>query len=317
MSEKLEYAIVVKSKTRYEALLERFNTAGQARFYLKRKAGQDTDSEAEFEEYAQEHQRIEAAVARVQRELTGVVKSKVVDRAFLPSFLFADNQLVVVVGQDGLVANAAKYVGSRPLLAVNPDPDRYDGVLLPFRPDTCRAAVQRVVAGRAPLREHRLAEARLNDGQRLLAFNDLFIGAASHVSARYRLSFGDVREEHSSSGIIVATPAGSTGWLSSVFNMTTAVAEFVGDESPLTTYPRPTPDELLFIVREPFLSKRTQCGLVAGRVRAGQPLRVESLMPAGGVIFSDGIESDFLRFNAGAVATIGPAKEVARLVQPD
>ena len=29
MSEKLEYAIVVKSKTRYEALLERFNTAGQ------------------------------------------------------------------------------------------------------------------------------------------------------------------------------------------------------------------------------------------------------------------------------------------------
>ena len=316
MSEKLEYAIVVKSKTRYEALLERFNTAGQARFYLKRKAGQEADSDAEFEEYAQEHQRIEAAVARVQRELTGVVKSKVVDRAFLPSFLFADNQLVIVVGQDGLVANAAKYVRGRPLVAVNPDPDRYDGVLLPFRPDTCRAAVQRVVAGRAPLREHRLAEARLNDGQRLLAFNDLFVGAASHVSARYRISFGEAHEEHSSSGIIVTTPAGSTGWLSSVFNMTAAVEDVAGGLGRLDTYPRPTADELLFVVREPFRSKRTQCGLVAGRVRAGHPLQLESLMPAGGVIFSDGVEADFLRFNAGAVATIGPAEEVARLVQP-
>lgn len=311
----LEYAIIIKSKTRYEALLERFNTAGQARFYLKRKAGQEADSEAEFEEYAQEHQRIEAAVARVQRELTGVVKSKIVERAFLPSFLFADNQLVIVVGQDGLVANAAKYVGGRPLVAVNPDPDRYDGVLLPFRPDTCRAAVQRVVAGQFPVRVHQLAEARLNDGQRLLAFNDLFIGAASHVSARYKISFDDETEEHSSSGIIVATPAGSTGWLSSIFNMTAAVEDFAGGQGRLDAYPAPAADELLFVVREPFLSKRTQCGLVAGRLHAGHPLQVESLMPAGGVIFSDGVEADFLRFNAGAVATVGPAAEVARLVQ--
>ena len=316
MSNKLEYAIIIKSKTRYEALLERFNTAGQARFYLKRQGSNDADSDAEFEEYAQEHARIEAAVAQVQRELTGVVKSKIVDRTFLPSFLFADNQLVIVVGQDGLVANAAKYVRGRPLVAVNPDPVRYDGVLLPFRPDTCRAAVQRVVAGKAPMLEHQLAEASLNDGQRLLAFNDLFIGAASHVSARYKISFGDNTEEHSSSGIIVSTPAGSTGWLSSVFNMTAAVEDFAGGLGRLDWYPAPRPGELLFVVREPFLSKRTQCGLVAGRVLAGQPLRLESLMPTGGVIFSDGVEADFLRFNAGAVATIGPAAEVARLVQP-
>ncbi|HEX8326917.1 MAG TPA: sugar kinase [Hymenobacter sp.] len=316
MSTRLEYAIVIKSKTRYEMLLERFNTAGQAKFYLKRKAGKEDDSEAEFEEYAQEHARIEAAVAQVQRELTGVVKSKIVEREFLPSFLFADNQLVIVVGQDGLVANAAKYVRGRPLVAVNPDPTRYDGVLLPFRPETCRAAVQRVVADKAPIRVHQLAEANLNDGQRLLAFNDLFIGAASHVSARYKISFDSTTEEHSSSGIIVATPAGSTGWLSSVFNMTAAVEDFAGGRGQRKTYPKPAGNELLFVVREPFLSKRTQCGLVAGRVSASQPLRLESLMPTGGVIFSDGVEADFLRFNAGAVATIGPAAEVARLVQP-
>ncbi len=311
-----EYAIIIKSKTRYEALLEQFNTAGQAKFYLQRKAGKTDSSDAEFEEYAQEHRRIEAAVAQVQRELTGVVKSKIVDRAFLPSFLFADSHLVIVVGQDGLVANAAKYVRGCPLVAVNPDPDRYDGVLLPFRPDTCRAAVQRVLAGRAAVREHQLAEACLADGQRLLAFNDLFVGAASHVSARYRISFGGSTEEQSSSGILVATAAGSTGWLSSVFNMTAAVEDFAGGFGRTAdSYPRPTAHELLFVVREPFLSKRTQCDLVAGRLDADERLQVESLMPAGGVVFSDGVEADFLRFNAGAVVQIGPAAEVARLVQ--
>lgn len=346
MSTRLEYAIIIKSKTRYEALLERFNTPGQAKFYLQRQASnqqelqrqagshpslksqvgsqsnrqhpatsQPDDTTAEFEEYAQEHARIAAAVAQVQRELTGVVKNKIVERAFLPSFLFADNHLVIVVGQDGLVANAAKYVGGRPLVAVNPDPDRYDGVLLPFRPDTCRAAVQRVLSGQYPVRVHHLAEASLNDGQRLLAFNDLFIGAASHVSARYTIRFGEVAEEHSSSGIIVATPAGSTGWLSSVFNMTAGVGKFAGSRGPVDGFPRPEGHELLFVVREPFRSKRTQCGLVAGRLQAGRLLEVESLMPTGGVIFSDGVEADFLRFNAGAIATIGPAAEVARLVQ--
>lgn len=43
-------------------------------------------------------------------------------------------------------------------------------------------------------------------------------------------------------------------------------------------------------------------------------LVVESLMPMNGIIFSDGIEADFLKFNAGNIATIGIAKEKANLV---
>lgn len=304
---KIEYAIIVRAKTRLDQLKARYNTSAQARFVVERAGGQ-------FDDYEAEQDRLDAAVSQVQRELVGVVKSKVVDREFLPSFIFADNQVVVVVGQDGLVANAAKYVRGRPLVGVNPDPARYDGVLLPFRPEACRAAVQRVVRGDFPVQTQPLAQATLQDGQRLLAFNELFVGAASHVSARYRLRVGGASEEQSSSGIIVATPAGSTGWLSSIFNMTRGVEVFAR-QPPLPAAPAPAPGELLFVVREPFLSQRTQAGLVAGRVAAGRPLLVESLMSAGGVIFSDGVETDFLRFNAGSVATIGPSPEVARLVQ--
>ena len=37
-------------------------------------------------------------------------------------------------------------------------------------------------------------------------------------------------------------------------------------------------------------------------------------MPENGVIFSDGIESDYLAFNAGMQATIGVAERAGRLV---
>ena len=159
----------------------------------------------------------------------------------------------------------------------------------------------------------RFAEAALNDGQRLLAFNDLFIGASSHISARYKISFNNKTEEHSSSGLIVSTFAGSTGWLSSIFNMAYGVTSMF-EKNLKPKKPKLKDNELLFAVREPFKSIRTQIGISSGLIKSQHHLTIESLMPAGGVIFSDGIEADFLKFNSGAVATISIADELANLV---
>ncbi len=119
------------------------------------------------------------------------------------------------------------------------------------------------------------------------------------------------------SSSIAAVPPASND-LPFIFNETTADYQRITIQGQLSYRVRDPRQlvELLFVVREPFRSQRTQGGLVAGRLRASQPLHVESLMPAGGVIFSDGVEANFLRFNAGSVATIGPGQEVARLVQP-
>ncbi|TGE24584.1 sugar kinase [Hymenobacter aquaticus] len=307
MSSGIDYAILVRNKTRLEQLIERFNTKAQARFYIESLGG-------EFADYERENDQFQDSFSLVQRRLASVVKNKLVERAFLPSFLFNPKQLVVVVGQDGLVANTAKYVGGIPIIAVNPDPDRYDGVLLPFTPDDFLRAVERVLAGRHRVREAALAEARLNDGQRLLAFNDLFIGAASHVSARYRIGFGEQQENHSSSGVIVSTKSGATGWLSSIFNMTAGMTRFLDPDEAPARPPALAENELMFVVREAFQSKRTQAGLTAGVLGQYQPLLIESFMPTNGVIFSDGVETDFLQFNSGAIATIGIAPEKARLV---
>lgn len=303
----IEYAIIVKNKTRLEALIERFNTKAQARFYIERSGG-------DFHDYEKEHETFHTSLSLVQRNLSAVLKNKIVERGFLPSFIFNERQVIVTVGQDGLVANTAKYGKGRPIVAVNPDPNRFDGVLLPFTADNFLNAVENVIGNQYKARHTSFAEAQLNDGQRLLAFNDLFIGAASHVSARYKITYQSRSEEQSSSGVIVSTKAGSTGWMSSVFNMRVGIHKFVEKDDPPTRYVQLGDEELMFATREPFASKRTGTELTTGILKTGQKLLIESFMPSNGVIFSDGIEADFMKFNSGSVATIGLAIEKANLV---
>jgi NAD kinase len=303
----VEYAIIIKNKTRLETLIERFNTKAQAKFYIERSGG-------DFNDYEREHEVFHQSLSTVQRNLSTVLKHKIVERSFLPSFIFNENQVIVTVGQDGLVANTAKYVKQIPMIAVNPDRERYDGVLLPFHPDTFLSAIDSVVTNNYKSKLTSFAEAKLNDGQRLLAFNDLFIGAASHVSARYQLTYKSKTEEHSSSGIIVSTQAGSTGWLSSIFNMSYGIHKFIEKNNSKKKYAKLQDSQLMFAVREPFASKRTQVETTAGIITEQAKLIIQSFMPNNGLIFSDGVEADFLKFNSGAIATIGIAEEKANLV---
>jgi len=303
---KFEYAIIVRSKTRLELLNKRFNTKAQSKFYIEKSGGN-------FEDYVNEHEVFYQSLERLQKRLSKVIKNKIIDRSYLPSYIFAENNLIIVIGQDGLVANTAKYAKGCPIIAVNPDEERYDGVLLPFNTFNFIDAVNSTINGYANLKTVRFAEAKLNDGQRLLAFNDLYIGCASHVSSRYKILFDNETETHSSSGIIVSTPAGATGWLSSIFNMAYGVTSLF-EENLKPKQPKLEDDELLFAVREPFKSKKSQIGICAGLITKQNYLTIESLMPNNGVIFSDGIENDFIKFTSGSIATIGIADETALLV---
>jgi hypothetical protein len=201
------------------------------------------------------------------------------------------------------------------MVAVNPDPAHIDGILLPFLPTQVRGAVTRVLEDKAQHREVTMAEARLDDGQSLLAFNELFLGASSHVSARYRLHFQGRSEDQSSSGVLISTGAGSTGWLSSVFHMASGVTRLTGGEAPTEGFTLPWEDpRLIFVTREPFVSRHSSANLTAGTIEEGSELVLESFMPEGGVIFSDGVEKDFLRFESGARVTVCRAEVQAHLV---
>ena len=302
--------VLVTRETRLAGLVRRFNTRAQARFYLEH-AGQD------FEDYAREDDTYRRALDRMRGVLDLGLPVQQVERALVPTFLFTGKELVVTVGPDGLVANVAKYVGEQPLVGVNPDPERIDGVLLPFDVERARTAVRHVLERKARLRSVTLAEVVLSDGQRMLGFNDLFLGARTHVSARYTLRHAQGTESQSSSGIIVSTGAGASGWLSSVFNLarglTAATGGEPGEPGEAFTLGWEEP-RLAFVVREPFQSRHSTAHTVTGFIHAEAELEVESRMPSGGVIFSDGVEEDFLAFNAGTTARVRPAARRARLV---
>lgn len=270
--------------------------------------------EAAFAEYEQEDLAQRQSLERLRAELDLGYPLKFVERQYLPTFDFRGCVAVVVVGQDGLVANTAKYVGDVPIVAVNPDPGRIDGVLLPFQVPQARRAVQRTIENRATIRQVTLANVSLNDGQRMLAFNDFFVGCRTHVSARYVLRLEDRAEQQSSSGMIISTGAGSTGWLSSIWNMADGFAAWTGGRAERRIAMNWEDRRLVWVVREPFRSKLSGSDLVAGFLDQGHELIIESLMPANGVIFSDGIEADFLEFTSGTIARIGVAPQCARLV---
>jgi len=302
-----EKVVIITRKTRLAELVERFNTVGQARFYIEHSGG-------DFREYEQEDLVYRQAMDITRRSLPTDMKVQFLDRALAPTVLFTEQDLIITLGQDGIVANTAKYVKGQPIIAVNPDAARFDGILLPFLPSQLREVIPAVMAGKAHTREVTMAEARLNDGQRMLAFNDLFIGASSHVSARYMLTLQGKSEQQSSSGILVSTGAGSTGWISSAFNMAGGIAAALGGRCPEPVTMSWEDPRLFFITREPFISRHSTADLVAGWVADGQELLLESNMPTGGCIFSDGIQADSVEFNAGAVVHVRRAAEKAVLI---
>ena len=331
-----EKIILVTRKTRLEGLVERFNTKAQARFYINQSARHSAGKNSAYSQtkndaghpdaghpdafafYEREHDTYYTAVETLHQSLEPLAKVQAIERSFLPNFLFAPTDLVVTIGIDGLVVNTAKYLDGQPIIAVNPDPKNVDGILLPFNVATAPGAARKALSGAGRVTPITMAEARLNDGQTLLAFNDLFIGVRTHVSARYRIQWGAQAENHSSSGLIVSTGAGSTGWLSSLFNMANGMVKAFGEESGSGAVTAPhlgwDTGSLLFVVREPFISKTSGAGIVCGAITSQTPLTLESHMPEGGVIFSDGVEADYLQFNSGAIATIGIAAKKTNLV---
>ncbi len=318
--------ILIVRKTRLDELITRFNTLSQARFYLQHLG-------ADFSSYQQEDLIYKQAVQLTQKLLAHFGRVQTIERGFVPNFVFAKTDTVVVVGQDGLVANVLKYLDSQPVIGVNPDPQHLEGVLLPFVVTDLQALIPQVFHNAHRVHKITMAQAQLTNGHTLWAVNDFFIGAKTHTSARYQLQIGKQQETQSSSGVIVSTGLGSTGWLkrilagargiSSAFNAehkivpksyNSKTGRSINHAAALDTDMAWDADYLYFSVREPWPSKNSAANLTFGKITRADSLQIYSQMPENGVIFSDGIEQDFVEFQAGTLATIGIADKQGHLV---
>ncbi|MFG2404337.1 hypothetical protein [Streptomyces brevispora] len=291
-------AVLVHRTTEYEELLARHGTHGQAAFFL-------TSRGRSIEEVARRHERTRRALADVAAAVPLQWRRSRVERQDLDRFLFAPEDVVVVVGQDGLVANAAKYLSGQPVVGIDTDPGRNPGVLVRHRPADAAALLRAAVSPGSAADELTMVEAVADDTQRLLALNEIYLGPPGHQTARYRLG-PDVAdsptEPQASSGVLVGTGTGATGWLRSLWQER---------RSPLTL-PGPTDSRLLWFVREAWPSPATGTSLVSGELGRGQGLRltVESDRV---VVFGDGMESDAVELTWGQTVRFGISPTSLRL----
>ncbi len=289
--------VVVSRSTEYAALLARHGTREQARFFLETR-GRSID-DVESRDVAQRD-----AIVAVTSAIPPDWRRARVERSDLDRFLFEPSDVVVTVGPSGLVANVAKYLDGQPVVGVNPDPVRDGAVLARIRVADAGELVRLAAAGAARIDERTMVEAALDDGQRVLALNEVFIGHRSHQSARYLIRCPAGEEHQSSSGIVVTTGTGATGWGRSIgLERHTALR-----------LPAPDAPQLAFFVREAWPSPSFGVSVTEGLLDAGESLQVVSELDEGGVGFGDGLESDRVEFGWGVQATVGVARERLRLV---
>jgi len=289
-------AVVVTRASDYEALVAVHGTREQARFFLETR-GIDI---APLEE---SHALLAEALRVVLAAIPPEWRRARVDRTDLDRFLFDPHDVVVSVGQDGLVANVAKYLDGQPVVGVNPDPSR-SGLLAVVPPKSAGEVVRLAAAGKADVEARTMVEARLDDGQSILSLNEVFVGHATHQSARYTISVDGSVERQSSSGLIVATGTGATGWAASIAR----------ERRNAPALPAPGDPELAWFVREAWPSPATGTGLTVGILGPEARVEVVSEMQSDGVVFGDGIESDSLAFGWGRRVTLRRAGQHLALV---
>ncbi|MFJ6738167.1 hypothetical protein ACIQOU_04535 [Streptomyces sp. NPDC091279] len=290
-------AVLVHRTTEYEELVAHHGTHGQAAFFLSRR-GRD------IAEVAERHHRTRRALAEVTSAIPMTWRQTRVERADLDRFLFAPEDVVVVVGQDGLVANVAKYLAGQPVLGVDADPGRNPGVLVRHRPSEAARRLPSAFTGAAD--ELTMVEAVADDTQRLLALNEIYLGSAGHQTARYRLGLegdGGVVEAQASSGVLVGTGTGASGWIGSV-------RREHGVALPL---PDRAEARLLWFVREAWPSPATGTSLVAGELAAGARLSI-TVESERLIAFGDGMESDALELTWGQTVRLGVSGQRLRLL---
>ncbi|MDH3306214.1 MAG: hypothetical protein OEO77_01640 [Acidimicrobiia bacterium] len=288
--------VVAHRPTEWDLLLERHATPGQVRFFLDSR-GTGTD------DVLDRHRRQTDALQAVEAAIPPPWRRSRVGRADLARFLFEPDDIVVAVGQDGLVPNLAKYLTDQPVIGINPDPDRYEGTLVRFQADDIANLLHDTYTQQARVEGRTMVEACLDDGQTLVALNELYVGHRSHQSARYVIAAGEATEHQSSSGLIIATGTGASGWARSIAT----------ERHTALPLPQPTSRRVVFFVREAWPSVDTGTGLTEGLLERDDHLTVLSEMDDG-VCFGDGIESDRLSIGWGQTVTIGVADRQLRLV---
>lgn len=168
--------------------------------------------------------------------------------------------LVLSLGGDGTFFAAARYLKDTPILGINSDPSNSLGLWTCADRSDFREPLDRALTGKLrACRIHRMSVAINGKPLREQAFNDVLIAHKNPAAmTRYRLSVGSAAEQQRSSGLWIATAAGSTAGIRSAG----------GRRMPISS------KRLQYLVREPYTWPQRRYRLVRGFV---PELRLQAL----------------------------------------
>lgn len=288
--------VLVHRRTEREEIIRQAGTWGQAQ-YVQRSRGRS------LSKVQKTHDETGSALQIASAAIPSAWRRAAAERGDLDRFLFEPEDIIVVVGQDGLVANTAKYLTDQPVIGINPDPSR-PAVLANHPPERCKSLLALVADGRAHTEHRTMVRATTGDGLELNALNEIYLGHPSHQSSRYELTLPDGRTEpQSSSGVLVGTGTGATGWLLSLSR----------ERPDAPALPTPEAPDLAWFVREAWPSPVTGAAFTAGTLQPGQSLQL-TVQSDTMTVFGDGIESDHLSPAWGQTVTLATAAKKLTLV---
>jgi len=217
------------------------------------------------------------------------------ERSYMPYSEYEDfkgKDLVICIGGDGTILNSAHYVNDKtPVLTVRSD-KRSVGALCEIDAEEFEAALEKILNDDFSLEEWTRIEGTLGD-KKLTALNEIYVGVGHSVGmARYELTHNGKTEFQKSSGVVISTGTGSTGWY---VHVPGADEKFPKDSK-----------ELKYIVRD---AEGNGYELMKGTIRPGDSFYIKSKMNVDGCVSIDGdFEKRMFEFDKGDVIELHVAE---------
>lgn len=260
-------------------------------YFLERKIALAKNKNADIREEMRRFQK-----AHEEHNATLVLAEHVLRRHKIPYTKCARGQkidyrryaVIITVGGDGTVLEAAKNIKNHLLIGINSAPSFSVGKLCAAGAGNLEDIIRRFAAGNLQIVSWPRLRLKLSkDVHAVDCLNDVLICHRNPAAmSRYRLKIGAIEEEQRSSGLWVATAAGSSG----------AIRSAGGKLFP------PQEKKIQYMPRELYDGFKKCYRLKGGVLQPYQTLAVTSLMRQG-MIFADGTHHQ-LEFSLNAVLKI-------------
>ena len=153
------------------------------------------------------------------------------------SFVFRDDDIVIILGDDGAFVNIAKLLKSQKVVTIRTE-TKHCGRLMKFTVESFKKSATSLLSGGSQCIKVSIAKAETSSGHTLEAVSDFFVGRADLRSSRYAVLLGVNAFSQISSGVIVSTGTGSTGWEKSACLLDDTYKEREPDDEMLTVITR-------------------------------------------------------------------------------